>query len=1079
VKAITFVGRLSVLLAGISAASGQGSDELQQGRALVARITLDPATDQKIFSAIGRDRVLALLQAVEKQGASPAATPDDRADLHRAYAAQIELYESAGEFLKANIIALMQETMYRHLDRDYHAALDAARLALRLQERSGEKPGLMIAHRDIAEDLRSLGQKREALAEIRLAHDVDTARTTRSSAELWRQVVVFDIEAGDLDAARLEAARLADPANSAIPLQRSYALLAKSDLQIADGHFDDASESVAEALAAASDPKDREYLNLEASNQLMNCVVAATRLLSYDDALRLATRIDSHGQNMGFSLRSIVPGAMLVRKRAAGDLEGAVRIDHERLEQARTAKDVAGQIQILRSLGITYSVMHATTQQVALLEESLALARSAAKDQSLASPFESNLYLSILNTLGEAYTEAGELKQAGDCFDMVLKAASGIQSAKGRAAMERYASDARLDKARVLELAVRPEFQSGVEGSVDESREMLRNELKLRPDYSWALLQWARLERDQDQDPALAARLYASAVKAFGPDSDRHNQITLGLEVARYLAGEARTRVPNALPLARQQLEGVETEAVTLGFADASWQLLYTKGMIAEAEDRRDEAIRAYESAVQRIDQLRAGLSGEEQRQSFLDSSLIRGLYARLVGALAAAGRQSDAFQYLERGKARAFLEMLGGRRFRATVEEEPLLAPLRRIESQIYDLRAEISVASANASERGGAPPVRQQDELRILEGNFAEMRDQMDLSSTRAAQPLSLKPPSLDRVAKLLPQGTALVEYAFLDDQMMAFIVSQTGSIVRRWPMKKAAHAELMETIRALPESLRGEYAQPLSKISTLILEPVAAGIPRGIHHLVIVPSRELYSVPFQALKLPDGRDLIEAYDISYLPSAGTLDFLGSEAAGTGSVFVGALGDVSVQGYEGLPGTLREADAIAKVYPQARNMKGAAFTHDAARDALLHYDIVHLATHGLIDKQAPLFTSLLTSPAPGQPTQISLYEVTDLNVQAKLVVLSACQTGLGRLTAGDEIAGLTRTFLTAGASTVVSSLWSVADDSTAVLMQNFHESLSKGRSPAAAMREATLTVRRKYPRPYNWAPFIVTGAR
>lgn len=295
----------------------------------------------------------------------------------------------------------------------------------------------------------------------------------------------------------------------------------------------------------------------------------------------------------------------------------------------------------------------------------------------------------------------------------------------------------------------------------------------------------------------------------------------------------------------------------------------------------------------------------------------------------------------------------------------------------------------------------------------------------------------------------------------------------------MKKAVQEELTETIRDLPNSLRGEYAQPFSKISSLVLEPIAAGIPRGIQHLVIVPTRELYYVPFQVLKLPDGRDLIEAYDISYLPSAGTLDFLGREAAGNGSVFVGALGDISVQGHQGLPGTLREADAIAKVYPQARSAKGDAFTHDAARDALLHYDIVHLATHGLIDKQAPLFSSLLTSPAPGQPTQISLYEVTDLNVQAKLVVLSACETGLGLLMGGDEIAGLTRTFLTAGASTVVSSLWSVPDDSTALLMVKFHQALRKGRSPAAAMREATLSVRRRYPRPYNWAPFIVTGTQ
>jgi CHAT domain-containing protein len=119
------------------------------------------------------------------------------------------------------------------------------------------------------------------------------------------------------------------------------------------------------------------------------------------------------------------------------------------------------------------------------------------------------------------------------------------------------------------------------------------------------------------------------------------------------------------------------------------------------------------------------------------------------------------------------------------------------------------------------------------------------------------------------------------------------------------------------------------------------------------------------------------------------------------------------------------------------------------------------------------------LLHPAEGQPSRFSLYEVMDMNLKSELVVLSACETGLGKLQGGDEVAGLTRTFLLAGASTVVSSMWKVSDDATSLLMQGFYRSLRQGKDPADAMRDAELNVRERFPHPFYWAPFVVTGNR
>ena len=278
--------------------------------------------------------------------------------------------------------------------------------------------------------------------------------------------------------------------------------------------------------------------------------------------------------------------------------------------------------------------------------------------------------------------------------------------------------------------------------------------------------------------------------------------------------------------------------------------------------------------------------------------------------------------------------------------------------------------------------------------------------------------------------------------------------------------------------------------------------SALPPEIDSLIIVPTGSLSQVPFQALPLPgrpsNARGLvsdepspesvdpslrtlvIDRYVVSYLPSASTLQFLrfGAPVASP-DLFLGAIGDLSVEGLPGLPGTLDETAGIQQLYPHAIRVTGAGFTHDVAVKALLEHQEVHFATHGLFEEQAPLFSALITAPAPGKPSRLSLYELTDMNVKARLVILSACETDRGQVTGGDEIAGLTRTFLQAGAENVVSSLWKVSDESTALLMESLHAHLRARESTPVALRHAELQVRRKFPQPYFWAGFVDTGVR
>jgi CHAT domain-containing protein len=149
-----------------------------------------------------------------------------------------------------------------------------------------------------------------------------------------------------------------------------------------------------------------------------------------------------------------------------------------------------------------------------------------------------------------------------------------------------------------------------------------------------------------------------------------------------------------------------------------------------------------------------------------------------------------------------------------------------------------------------------------------------------------------------------------------------------------------------------------------------------------------------------------------------------------------------------------------------------GAAATEEAFRTHAPNADLIHLASHAVFREDNPLFSRIRLADG-----WLAVYDLFGLRLRASLVTLSACETGVSRVLSGDEVVGLSRGFFQAGTSSVVVSLWSVDDDSTASLMQRFYTLLRAGMVPAAAMRAAQVELRRSRPHPYYWAPFLVVG--
>jgi CHAT domain-containing protein len=1037
---------------------------LEAGRRFTAELKLDSEADAKLFQAAGLDRAVALLSAVTSRGQQPDATTGDWAAMHRATAGLVELYVQKGELFRASLLAYVQSLHYRNFERDHAAALGAARQALELQRKSGVTENIDIAWSAVASEQISLGRLDEAAAGLRQARDTTTDQFANRAARLWRDIVQVELARHRRPEAAVELARLLDVARAAPVYFRGQALLAQADVRMEAGEYDAALESIQSARQGMKGDSNAAEFDYEAVNLLMTCVLDAMNVLPYAESLALSRRIDTEFQGLPVEVAPFAQLAMRTRRRLAGDIDGVLREDTARLEESRQSGNVHLQIEALRSLAATYRSYHSVSNEVTALETAVELERGLLPPGGVpANRVAAREWARGLVQLSEAYVAAKQLGKAGRALSEAIKSIDAQTAALTQQSLAPVRAQAVLGKAHVAEL----------DDDADTARDLL--EAALKPggayDRSDVLMQLARLERTEH--PERAAQYYEEAIVLLHAGGWPQWEAAAHLETARFLA------MGGKLDAARAHVAAGTSGAATAKFADAGWQARFIAGLIAEKQGSDEDAVKAYGEAIGGLEAIRGGLTQTEQRQSLADSETVTELYQRMVAALSRLGRQDEAWRTVERGKARTFAEGLEGRRFRENVP--PAAAPqLAKLEQRILGLRVQLAPENESVLRGAGQQPAALRADLDQAQAQFALARQQAGLDSSRGSQTVKLEPPELRALRTKLPAGTALVEYYILSDSVVAFVVTRSASQQVLWKTNgKALRRNVVRLRTLLSDPKSGEELAPLlAQVAESVWTPVAAKLPPAVTRLVIVPAAYLNYLPFQVLPMADGRAVIERYAVSYLPSASTMMLLGEAPKMTHDLFLGALGNVSVDGWAPLPGTLRETEGIARIFPEAAQANGNLLTHDRAVKALEENREVHLATHGLLDEHSPLFSALLLSPAPGQPARLSMYELMDLKVRAQLVVLSACETGLGQLLGGDEVAGLTRTILGAGARTVVSSLWKVSDEATALLMQGFYRRLRAGENASGAMRGAAMEVRKQYPHPFYWAPFLVTGA-
>jgi CHAT domain-containing protein len=505
-------------------------------------------------------------------------------------------------------------------------------------------------------------------------------------------------------------------------------------------------------------------------------------------------------------------------------------------------------------------------------------------------------------------------------------------------------------------------------------------------------------------------------------------------------------------PRARQFYDALLEDPVTASSGGIHLWTLHDRGEIALAEGDSARGIDLLKRSVEVIESQRASFGSDTEKIGFVgDKQLV---YVDLVTALVEASREEEAFAYAERAKARALVDLLAHkRRFRRGPRPESarltrLVAGLERSEAQA---RSDPTAART-----------------RSMRSRQAELEQ----ADPELASLVTVQPPDVAELMGLVPAGETLIEYFGAGDALFAFVV--TRQTVRVAVLSGKGMDGLVGSFRAAI-ALRGSdrYRAPGLELYRHLIEPIEPWIVGT--DLTIVPHGSLHYLPFDALYT--GSDhLVDRYAMRVLPSASVMKFLRRHEQGhTGPMLVFGNPDLGDQELD-LPFAEQEARTVAATQEGAEVLVGALATETAVKQFGGERRVLHFATHGRFDPDAPMQSGLLMAADEENDGVLSVAELFDLRLDADLVTLSACETALGRLTSGDDVVGFVRGFLYAGANTIIASLWSVDDEATAVLMKYFYE--GRGRTDARrALRLAQLEVKQRYEHPYFWAAFQVIG--
>jgi CHAT domain-containing protein/tetratricopeptide (TPR) repeat protein len=550
-----------------------------------------------------------------------------------------------------------------------------------------------------------------------------------------------------------------------------------------------------------------------------------------------------------------------------------------------------------------------------------------------------------------------------------------------------------------------------------------------------------------------------------------------------------------------------------------------------------DAARKDIERSLTVVESLRTEVESRDLRASYFASvqqyhQLHMDVLMRLHKVHPRGGLAAAAFEASERARARSLLESLTGAEVGLRVGVDPDLLKREQMSKKAFDDWAERR-RRVTDTPAGGTAAASMAEEYRDLEERYDQVQAEIRSQSPRYAALAQPRPLGLEEVQKqVLDAETVLLEYALGEERSYLWAVSnrdqasyelapraEIEGVARRVYERLTARLSVgadQRDRRQRVEQADAEYWQEAGRLSEMLLGPVAKKVAGK--RILVVADGALQYLPFAALPVPGGRDgrvpMVVEHEIVSLPSASVLAVLRREtrgrkpprktlavladpvfepddprlrAAASQALHDSDAGRGDRLSFPRLAATRQEADAIVAMASEGMTLRATDF--DASRATamspeLAQYRIVHFATHGVFDNETPGLSGIVLSmfDERGQARDgfLRLHDIYGLQLPAELVVLSACNTALGKQVRGEGLVGMVRGFMYAGAKRVVASLWKVDDEATGELMSRFYlEMLREKQPPATALRQAQLALWRqnRWRPPFYWAAFVLQG--
>ena len=504
----------------------------------------------------------------------------------------------------------------------------------------------------------------------------------------------------------------------------------------------------------------------------------------------------------------------------------------------------------------------------------------------------------------------------------------------------------------------------------------------------------------------------------------------------------------------------------TVGSANALSNIAY----IREQQNQTELAIDIYKLAIEQfIEQIIVAQSSDESKASFLEQYL--DIYTSLIDLLWNQGRFQEAFNYVERARARVFLHQIASRpsNFRAN---SALFKKEQELRNQVNNLNQQIMNLHSGFSSQSQTRKITSiKSELNTRKREYLQLLKQIKQHNPEFADLVSINPAQIKEIQSLLDQDTTLIEYFVTEKRTLAFLITKDNITSVTLDV---SGQDLTEAVKALYEydfaTFQTIHPSSLQKLHQWLIAPLQNYLSTS--KLGIVPHNILHYLPFAALT--DGQQYLSArYALFSLPSASVMRFLQEKHKPDNQILM-ALGNPTLD----LPYAQQEVETIATLYatqPLTNTKAMESIVWSQANQA----SILHLATHGEYNPINPLLSTLHLVEGNGHDGRLEIHEIYGLNLRraTNLVVLSACQTKIGKVSRGDEIVGLNRAFLYAGTPSIIASLWNIDDEASSLLMERFYIYLKEGKSKAEALQLAQKDTRVKYPHPYYWSAFVLTG--